>query len=367
MSIVSPPRAARLSLAAGAAVLSALCVVPATSTAEKKAKTPTLTVMTRNLYLGGDIAGPIPAKTPAEFAQRNSALLGEIAQTDFPARAKLLAKEIGDTKPDLVGLQEVTTIAHSAPGTANSTAPTNVNVVNFLQVLNKALAARGLKYRVASNQLATTVRGPVAQGYDARLSLSDAILVKRRKGLKASGGRKGDFKTSFTVPTAVGPVKVQRGWASVNVSYAKKRFRFVDTHLESFLDGPRVAQAKELIAKGGPARSSGPVVLVGDLNSDQTGRGGNGPGAYKALTGFGFKDAWAQVHGGSGGLSCCHSKLLKDNGFTKPASRIDHLLARGGSYRFVKAAVTGQKTKTPSGLWDSDHGGVVGTLRLGKK
>jgi endonuclease/exonuclease/phosphatase family metal-dependent hydrolase len=366
MSIASRPRAARLSMVAGAAVISALCVVPATSTAKKKAKAPTLTVMTRNLYLGGDIAGPIPAKTPAEFAQKNSALLGEIAQTDFPARAKLLAKEIGDTKPDLVGLQEVTTITHSAPGTANSTAPTNVPVIDFLKVLNKALAARGLKYRVAKNQLATSVRGPVAEGYDVRLTLSDAILVKRRKGLKASGGKKGEFKTSFTVPTAVGPVKVQRGWAFVDVNAFTHRFRFVTTHLESFLDAPRVAQAKELIAKGGPARSSGPVVLVGDLNSDQTGRGGNGAGAYKALTGFGFKDAWQQAHGGSGGLSCCHSKLLKDSGFTKPASRIDHLLARGGSYRFFKASVTGQKTRTPSGLWDSDHGGVVGTLRLGK-
>ena len=299
-------------------------------------------------------------------AEEQRAARGGRGQTDFPARAKLLAKEIGDTKPDLVGLQEVTTITHSAPGTANSTAPTSVPVLNFLQVLNKALAARGLKYRVASNQLATSVRGPVAEGYDVRLTLSDAILVKRRKGLTASGGKKADFKTSFTVPTAVGPVKVTRGWGYVNVKYAKKRFRFVNTHLESFLDAPRVAQAKELIAKGGPARASGPVVLVGDLNSDQTGRGGNGAGAYKALTGFGFKDAWQQVHGGSGGLSCCHSKLLKDNGFTKPASRIDHLLARGGSYRFLKASMTGQKTRTPSGLWDSDHGGVVGTLRLGK-
>jgi endonuclease/exonuclease/phosphatase family metal-dependent hydrolase len=367
MSPASTSRAARLSLTAGVAVLSALCAVPATAAAKTKAKTPTLRVMTRNLYLGGDIAEPIPAKTPAEFAQKNSGVLAEVAQTDFPARAKLLAKEIGDAKPDLVGLQEVTKIRHSAPGTANSTAPANIEVVDFLKVLNRAIAARGLKYRVAVDQVATQVRGPATQGYDVQLTLDDVILVKRRKGLVASGARKGEYKTSFTVPSAIGPIPVRRGWAFVDVNAFTHRFRFVDTHLESFLDGPRVAQAKELIAKGGPARSKRPVVLVGDLNSDQTGRGGNGAGAYNALTGFGFKDAWAQVHGGSGGLSCCHSKPLKDNGFTKPASRIDHLLARGGSYRFLKASVTGQKTRTPSGLWDSDHAGVVGTLRLGKK
>ena len=46
-------------------------------------------------------------------------------------------------------------------------------------------------------------------------------------------------------------------------------FRFVDTHLEAFGDPAiREAQAKELIKRGGPARSNLPVLLVGDLNSD---------------------------------------------------------------------------------------------------
>ncbi len=45
-------------------------------------------------------------------------------------------------------------------------------------------------------------------------------------------------------------------------------FRFVNTHLEAFHPLIRQAQAIELVAPGGPATSTLPVVLVGDINSD---------------------------------------------------------------------------------------------------
>ena len=45
--------------------------------------------------------------------------------------------------------------------------------------------------------------------------------------------------------------------------------------------------------------------------------------------------------------------------------RIDYVLERGGM-RGVKGAVTGEasSTRTPGGLWPSDHGGLWMTLRL---
>jgi endonuclease/exonuclease/phosphatase family metal-dependent hydrolase len=151
------------------------------------------------------------------------------------------------------------------------------------------------------------------------------------------------------------------------VKYAGKRFRFLNTHLESFVDATRVKQAKELVAKGGPARSTGPVVLVGDLNSDPKGRGNNGAGAYKAVTAFGFADGWSQLHLGNG-VTCCSNKELTGPRFSGVDNgRIDYLMTKGGGYRFVKASHTGTRSRTPSGLWDSDHVGTVGTVRLGKK
>jgi hypothetical protein len=40
-------------------------------------------VMTRNVYLGGNIAGPIPAPDRAEFERRASALWAAVKTTDF--------------------------------------------------------------------------------------------------------------------------------------------------------------------------------------------------------------------------------------------------------------------------------------------
>jgi hypothetical protein len=44
---------------------------------------------------------------------------------------------------------------------------------------------------------------------------------------------------------------------------------------------------------------------------------------------------------------------------------VDHVLSKPGLKK-LKAVVTGNKRsqRTPSGLWPSDHGGVVSTLRL---
>src|SRR5687768_1990730 len=82
------------------ALLAALLLAPVAEGAE-------LRVMTRNIYLGGDIAKPIPAKSVSEFEQKNTELWQVVQGTNFPARAKLLAREMRATKPDLIGLQEV--------------------------------------------------------------------------------------------------------------------------------------------------------------------------------------------------------------------------------------------------------------------
>ena len=75
--------------------------------APKNSKSPKLSVMTRNVYLGADIARPIGPTTVDEFEQKNQIVWDTVEKTNFPARAKLLAKEIKNTKPDLIGLQEV--------------------------------------------------------------------------------------------------------------------------------------------------------------------------------------------------------------------------------------------------------------------
>ena len=108
--------AAAAAAALGAALTGGLAVataVPATAAPPAPPGKP-LTVMTRNIYLGGDINRPLRAtagKTGAAalvaFGNSNDELRAVVDRTAFPVRSKLLAAEIARQQPDVVGLQEV--------------------------------------------------------------------------------------------------------------------------------------------------------------------------------------------------------------------------------------------------------------------
>src|SRR4051794_41270666 len=66
-----------------------------------------VSVMTRNLYLGADLAPAIGAPNLEAFVAANGQILREVTANDFPVRAQGLANEILEKRPDLVGLQEV--------------------------------------------------------------------------------------------------------------------------------------------------------------------------------------------------------------------------------------------------------------------
>ena len=153
-----------VAVAAAAVVLLTGAVAPASADHRE----PSLRVMTRNLYLGADL-------TPA--LDRNAdtqAFLGAVASifaanqaTDFARPGEAIAQEIDRTGPDLVGLQEVSGWETSGPATV---APSQ----DFLAVLQAALAARGLDYRVASTSV-NAVIGPGAPGLTLRLDDSRSL------------------------------------------------------------------------------------------------------------------------------------------------------------------------------------------------
>ena len=128
---------------------------------------------------------------------------------------------------------------------------------------------------------------------------------------------------------------MDRGWASVEARVGKRKFRFVDTHLEAFGDPKiREAQAKELTK--GPLKTKTQVVLVGDLNSG-IGRHNEPekPGddlAFKALDKFGFKDNGARQ-------SCCFDSLFDANATFDHT--VDHVLTKPG-LTTTRASVTGR-------------------------
>jgi hypothetical protein len=51
-----------------------------------------ITVMTRNLYLGADLAPVIVATTPQEFLSAAQTVLAQVAANNFPERAQALRR-----------------------------------------------------------------------------------------------------------------------------------------------------------------------------------------------------------------------------------------------------------------------------------
>jgi endonuclease/exonuclease/phosphatase family metal-dependent hydrolase len=328
--------------------------------------TPTLKVMTRNVYLGGDVFRVLGAPDLAEFERRTQALWDEVNETNFPFRSKLLAAEVERTRPDLIGLQEVALWRRGPAGVKDGAATPSTQVeYDFLALLRRELRRRGLHYRVGARQQEADLEAPIEAGFDVRLTIRDVILVRERRGLRITRRQSANYEAEITVPTPAGPLTSKRGWTAVDGQLAGQRFRFVNTHLEAALDAPRVAQATELVAPGGPLGVRRPVILLGDMNSDPEGRGGLAAGAYDLIEGGGFDDAWLQTSNAPG-LTCCINSDLSD---TTPTfdSRIDLIFTNSPRLRPVRTITVGTRARDRRrDLWPSDHGGVVTTLRLGR-
>src|SRR5688572_225895 len=95
-------------------VLSILLVVvaallpPSAASAGDRDGGPSLTVMTRNLYLGTGLNNMLTATTPEQLVEAVTVDWAHVVATDFPTRAQALAAEVRQTRPDVIGLQEVT-------------------------------------------------------------------------------------------------------------------------------------------------------------------------------------------------------------------------------------------------------------------
>jgi endonuclease/exonuclease/phosphatase family metal-dependent hydrolase len=337
-----------------AAALVALLVLPATASAATPTKPRDVTVMSRNLYLGADIITAAVAKDRADLQQRATALFGVVQQTNFPVRAKAIAKEITANRPDLVGLQEVAQWRRTPDGVTNDAKDATVNVYDFLGLLQSALKARGASYRPAVVQTEADFEVPTAQNFDIRLTMRDVILV--RKGVKVTKTLKGHYRHNLEVTIPTGKILSQRGWTAVDATAGGRKFRFVNTHLEAYGGQVRAKQAKELLA--GPLKSRRTqAILAGDLNSAPTDKGDEAL-AYKAMRAGGFVDAFKKAPKTSGQ----DEKL--DNTTSKLQRYIDHIMSRP-TLKTVRTKVVGNRpSDRVQNLWPSDHAGTVATLRL---
>jgi hypothetical protein len=343
-------------------------IAPAADAAKKKGKgNANVTVMTRNLYLGTDLIPIATSPTLDAFKANATAGFNQVRATNFPARSKLIAKEIKRTKPDLIGLQEAA-LWRTGPSDSSTTPNATKIEYDYVKLLVKALKRSGQSYAVVRSTNEADIEGPTSGNFDVRLTMRDVVLVnKDRKGLKVTGKGGANYKATIPIPTQAGTFNVIRGYAWADLRLAGKRFRFVDTHLEAYLEATRVAQAQELVAPTGPVKGQR-VIVVGDMNSDPNNAGGSPPGAWNVLTASGLKDTWPWLYKSKPGYECC----LKTDSLTDPPSpspfdhRIDQIFAKG-KLRPLNAKIVGTNpanSRTKSGLWASDHGGVVTKLKL---
>ena len=322
-------------------------------------------VMTRNLYLGADLTPAIAAASIHQMLAAGAQIFSTVQRTSFPERAVALAREIADADPTLLGLQEVATW-YSGP--FNDPAPATTVEYDFLQILLAELAAAGAAYDVVVVQPEADIEGPAGAPFfkDFRLVQNDAILVKAGLGDAVSlrDPRSANFTSTLVLTTGTGQtIPVKRGWTSVEATVNKRSFRFVNTHLEAFHPLIRLQQAQELIAPTGPIGSApGDVVLVGDLNSGPELPVPANRLAYQALVAAGLVDTWLALHPGDPGFTSGYDELLLDPPGTLE-HRVDHVMVKG-SVGIIRSRIYGTDpdNRTPSGMWPSDHAGVLATV-----
>jgi endonuclease/exonuclease/phosphatase family metal-dependent hydrolase len=343
-----PPLRIARGLIAGAAAL--MAVAAPASAATSKAD---VTVMSRNLYLGADIIKLATAKDEADEMQQAAALHAVVDQTNFPARAKAIVKEIKATKPDIVGLQEVARFYRGPDGVHDKTTNASTVLYDWLAILRKELKAQGLSYRVAVEQKELDVETASAEGYDLRLTLGNAVLVRTGKGahVKVTKTLKGVFSHQLDVPLKDQTVHVQRGYAGIDASVGGKKLRFLDPHAEAYSDADATGQLKELLSKVASSKKL-TTVIAGDFNSSPD-RGD----AYNTVIKAGFWDT------GKKAGTCCEDETLT-NASPKLDQWIDHIVVRPRVTVVARKVVGNRAADRVSGLWPSDHAGVVATLRL---
>lgn len=342
----------------------------------ENAEAPFLRVLTRNIYLGGD-TGPLFSTNfgdiPAVLAAVNT-FWNQVQATDIHARAEALAQEIAMTDPHVVALQEVARYVLLD----GSLTPTGM--VDFLTILQEAMAERGLDYRLEVRQDDTS--GTLPLGFDP-VTLSPTLLVNFtvgeatlvRSDVDVLGTSQGNYAARISIPTPLGPVLVQRGWSRVTLNHLGVPHHVVNTHLETQGMQPfHDLQADELLGSV-LAGLDGVTVVMGDLNSDAEAAPGDRSwtATYDKFTQAGFVDAWTQATGHHGvGYTCCQDPDLM-NAVSVLDERIDFVLVRtpstpGGSVLpgSVHMTVLGEEVgdRLSSGLWPADHAGLFAGLQL---
>ena len=243
----------------------------------------TVTVVSRNIYLGADVGSALELLPDMPAAAQ--LMWEQVAATDFPRRAPLLAAELAADAPDVVAIQEATTWECRPTLFGSSTV-----VFDFLAQLLEATQDTGVEYvlssaddRTATNPgysipalpYLTTVRDPLTFqplfGTDfaaCGFTIADALLVRADRADDVRDVGQGDYSTIYSIVPVL--FELNRGYVWIDLAVGAGEVRFVTTHLESLwseratpVNAKQAQELVEVVDEWGV-----PSVVMGDFNSD---------------------------------------------------------------------------------------------------
>jgi hypothetical protein len=342
-----------------------------------------------NVYIGAAIEDALGVP-PEQIQYAAGTAFAQVLSNDFASRAAAIGEEADRFQPHLIGFQEVTLFEV-------------FNGVDFARILDyeaMLLTALGPDYAtVATSENFQTPVLPVTLpsvscfadqscapppdcafvGECMLVRLTDFDLVVARTDVTTDNPQAHRYTYNlgdgpFADPSI--PFPIYRGWASIDATVGGRQFRFASTHLEpaDLPDGSIVPALEQLqrLQAGEFAALIGtdlPVVAVGDFNSDAY---GSSTATYQDLLGYGFEDAWSQS---GDGMTCCQSEDLADRKSIRDR-RVDLIMLRGdfgllepGIRAGVRTRVLGSRDAdlTETGLWPSDHAGVLAIMKLPRR
>ncbi|MFJ3306186.1 endonuclease/exonuclease/phosphatase family protein [Streptomyces sp. NPDC086549] len=317
-------------------------------------------VMTQNMYVGSDFQALADARTPQQFFAAVTLTYQQILASRPSERAAAVAREVARDEPDLVALQEADIVRTGAPPATNVQS-------DQLKSLLAALDRLGRHYEAVAIVPEEDIEAPSTLGFDVRLSVRNVILARvgPSRPVKVSNLQVQTYAIQHVQPSPVGSITSRNGWASVDATVDGRTFRFVTTHLEPLPPfSVQRAQAQDLVASA--ADTDLPVVFAGDFNTTANDPQNPTFPTYQFLLNSGFTDAWREKHPTDPGFTCCQAPDLK-NPVSALSLRIDLVLFRGDfGVKNIHLVGDRQSDRTPSGLWPSDHAGIVATLRVPK-
>ena len=241
---------------------------------------PTVTVMSRNIYLGADVG--VALELIPNMPAAAQFMWDQVNKNDFSKRSVALAKEIQSYKPDVIGLQEATIWYCKKNAWSKKT-----EVFNFTDQLLQALGgdyvlaskdgttAFNPGYSINPIPFVTMVKDPERFqklfGQDKAacgFQIGDALVIKKTLATQVIKVGNTEYEASYSiVPTLM---TIYRGYTWADINIAGIPTRFITTHLESIWDENKVPnaakQATQLI--NDVKETKMPLVIIGDFNSD---------------------------------------------------------------------------------------------------